>query len=152
MTLIQKVALVFGLILVGFSVGKYSQPAKVVETEKIVYQDHIVYQKDLTDKSHIKKTEIISPDGTISRTEEIQKDTDLSTHLTKETDIVSEKTKTTTNSKPQLLLSLGVSSSLSRLTEYKYEVMISKRFLGPVFLGVKYNTDNQVGAFATMEF
>lgn len=98
---IIAVGVVLLALLLGYGGGRYAQPAKVVEKEKIVtkvetkieYQDRVVtkieYVKVQEKHQHVETTTTKKPDGEVVTTTKTDTDTDTNVH--KDTDKVEEK-------------------------------------------------------------
>jgi hypothetical protein len=103
------------LLLAGFTAGRYSGTAQVIEKEKVVtkYQDKLVYQDRIVTKTvyvkaeqkreHVETLETKSPDGTVVT--QTKRDTDTNTGVNQTTD----------------------SDSTHALTETKYVTQIVER-------------------------
>lgn len=128
-----KIAAALVLIgLLGYAIGRYVQPAKVVTQEKeveVVKHDTVTQIKEVT-----------RPDGTKEKDTTI---TDRSTEVAKkESKVVIE------NLKPQWMVSgtYGISA-----VPY-YGAQVQRRIIGPVFAGVAANTRSEVFAVVSLEF
>lgn len=112
------IGLVIILMSISYGVGRYLQPAKVVEVEKIVTKDQI--------KTSVIVKETTKPDGTVI------KETKNITDVKKETD--TEKNKTVIKDNPQWTVSALVGKDTSWNTTIG--AAIQKNILGEFSGGV----------------
>lgn len=145
------------VLLSGIAIGRFTLPAKIVEKEKIVYQDRIVEKqviisevKKKSNKQYV-KIEHIAKDG--SRTTETRI-IDLSTQNTaskasseklQDTHITQDKEKVTINNTGSTLVTLGVKANPS-IIGMDYGILIHKKLLGPFWFGAFGYTDKSFGA------
>jgi hypothetical protein len=107
---------------IGYGIGRYLQPASVVEVEKLVEKERV--------KTITVTKEITKPDGTkIKETKDI-------TDTKKETD--TEKSKTVIADKPDWFIVGGYG-----LTQNAYTANVNRRILGNLFLGA-YGTYSEL--------
>jgi hypothetical protein len=138
----QKILLVLIVALVGYAIGRYAQPAKVIKEIK-----EVEVEKVRTEYRTIVKT-VTKPDGTKEVTE-----TTENININESTSISESKT-TIENIKPQwrlgALAGIEVTSS-----DFIYGAQVERRVLGPFFMGAWGLTNNQhkaAGLSVSMEF
>jgi len=117
----------------GYGVGRYLQPAKIVEVEKVV-------EKERKSVETVVK-EIIRPDGT-KETQTTKKEV---TNKERDTD----KSKTIEASKPQYFIVAGYG-----LTQNAYTLNANRRILGNIYAGVygTYSELSKVNAGLTVGY
>ena len=161
----KKVLIVSGIFIGGAAIGRYSLPAKVVEKEKIVYQDRIVEKtvevKDTKKKDNkvYTRTEKTTPDGTKTVETKIT-DNDVSetadnTKLNKaqDTTTTTDKEKTVTYNNQSTLISVGAKMDTANSTAgVTYGLFVSERVIGPLYMGVFGFTDRSFGISAGVTF
>lgn len=159
---VKKGLVVVVVLVSGIAIGRFTLPAKVVEKEHIVYQEKIVEKKvvvtDVKRDEHktIIKLEKTSPDGTKTVETRIVDDStlDKKSKLTddKSDDITSttDKEKTTTYALQSTIVSLGLRTD--PLGGYDYGLFISKRIVGPFYLGAFGFTDKSFGLSLGLAF
>lgn len=123
----QGAIAVVALIVLGYAIGRYVQPAKV-ET-KIVTQTQTVTVHDTNVVTVVK--EVTKPDGEVDKTTTT---TDLSTT---NTDTTSKNTDTIIkdNQKPNWIVGGTAGLDLKSSPTTLYGVRVEHRFIGPIFLG-----------------
>jgi hypothetical protein len=127
----------------GYSFGRYAQPAKeVIKTVEVVKTVETVKHDTVTVTKQIKK-----PDGT-TETDTTTTDKDIETS---KTNIAESSSETITNVKPQWkatgLLGYNVSTF-----EKVYGAEIERRIIGPIFVGAWANTQRTGGVSVSIEF
>jgi len=143
MKLYQIVLSLISVALVGYAVGRYVQPNKVVKEVK-----EVEVEKVRTEYRTIVKT-VSKPDGTKEVTE-----TTENISVNENLNLTESKT-TIDNLKPQWKVGalVGKTSIESSLT---YGLQVERRILGPFFVGVLGTTNEQkdslVGLSVSMEF
>ena len=162
-----KTKVIISLVVVAGAVGlgRFTAPSKVVEKEKIVFQEKIVtkkvYIKDTSKK--VNKVTIrlvtIKPDGTRtietkifdkSEIEITQKGESIKSDDIKQT---TEKEKTTEYKHDDLLISFGAKvDPFNATTGLSYGLFLNKRLLGPFYMGIFGFTDRSVGASLGLSF
>ena len=143
----QKRVLTVGIaILMGYAFGRYAQPAKIqIQTQTVIKEVQTVQHNTVTETKEVKL-----PNGTVEEDTTVT-DKDIDTTSTQESKTMSE---TITNTKPQWLLQGGAGYDFTRI-EPMYEVGISHRWIGPIFLGVQgidSSTNKSVLGLVTLEF
>lgn len=146
------------LFLTGVAVGRFTLPSKIVEKEKIVFQDRIIEKKIEVSASQKKnnkvytKVEKILPDGTKTIESKIVNQdvtvTNNKTNQSTDTTIsqTTEKEKTITYSKQDMIIAFGMSGRLDNLTgKIGYGGIVEKRLIGPIYIGVMGYTDRTYG-------
>ena len=122
----------------GYSFGRYAQPAKVQIQEKEVDKQVVVVQHDTVTETHqVKQT-----DGTIVTDTTVK---DLDVDKTSLTDTKQEK-ETVTNVKPQWKVQGLVGLNSMGLTQPLYGAGVERRILGPISVGVWGLTGGSNGA------
>lgn len=127
------------LIVIGYSLGRYTTPEKVVTKTVIDTKTVTVVQHD------IQTVEVDKPDGTKTITV-----VDKSVDTTKQ-QIGESQTKVVENSKPQWKVSAQLAPK-AVVYEYFYGAQIERRILGPVFVGAFGNIDHTLGVSLGLEF
>ena len=160
---LKKGLLVLGIFLIGTAVGRFSLPAKIVEKEKIVFQDKIIEKKvevkDIQKKNNkiYIKIEKTSPDGTktvetrIIDKDETSSNTNTSDDKSQDTTQISDASKETIYATKDWLLSAAVNYSTSSST-MNYGVIAQRRILGPVYVGVYGFSDGTFGGSCGLSF
>ena len=161
---IKKILIILAVLGVGMAIGRFSLPAKVVEKETIVYQDRIVEKtvenkatKQNKHKTYV-KFESIKPDGTktietrivdnsVSKTND-NKTNDTTTETTSKT----EKSKETTYSRQDTIISILADIQLGTLATPSYGLMVQKRIIGPIYINGFGMSDKTVGIGASIGF
>lgn len=164
----------------GYAFGRYGQPAKIIEKEKIV--EKIVYQDKIVEKivkvmvqdknRHTETTTTKSPDGTtvtkiITDTKTDTK-TDTSDNKTEEKvvykDRIVEKEKIVEASKPGWRVGAGIGLSIPStflgepqigvpgLRGAVVEIGVDRRVIGPLWVGLHGNTQGTVTLGLSGEF
>lgn len=143
--------------LLGAAVGRYSLPAKIVTTEKTVYQDRVVIKEveakhvDKKDNKITIRIETIKPDGTRTiETKIIDKDeTIVVDHSSKDsshdTSVVTQIDKTVTYNTQSWIISAGLDSNAASFPSYGFGGSIQKRILGPIYIGAFGYSDKSFG-------
>lgn len=121
----------------GYSLGRYVQPAQ--EVEKIVEVEKEVIKKDIVTVVKVIKNK----DGT----EEVITTT---TDKSQENRIANRTSEVSKNIK----LDWHVTASAKDLFKEKhiYELQVERRVLGPLFIAASYNTNNSIGVGVGIEF
>lgn len=124
-------------VLVGYGIGRYAQPASIVEVEKIVTKDQV--------KTETIVKEITKPDGTkikvITDKKEVKKEVD------------SDKSKVVLKNDPKWMVSAMVGKDTS--FETTVGIKIDRRVLGNIFVGgylIPTGTKAQAGVSVGYEF
>lgn len=131
--------------LLGYAVGRYVQPAKVVTKVEEKVKTVLV---ETTKKKKI-KVRIVKPDGTIEERETEEDITVVEKEKVKEV----EKEKLVESQKTQWKASLFAGSrSGESLVTPMYGVIVEKRFMGPVFLGGWATDQKDFGVSVGLEF
>lgn len=131
------------LIVIGYALGYYTLPQKVVTQTVTEVKTVTVIQHDVQTVTK----EIIKPDGT----KEIDTvTTDKSVDTSKSEEKI-DKTKIVEIGKPQWKANVQFSPKETKYA-YVYGVQIERRILGPVFLGVFGNMDRTLGVSVGLEF
>jgi hypothetical protein len=140
------------ILLVGYGAGRFTTPAKLVESEKLVSFDR---DTELSWRAYVGRVETKTvektkwqtitkwePGGVVTQTVQAQRDTqEEQAHTTTESegrlqekivyrDIVKEKL--VESRKPDWLLGAGVGLTLDH--ERLYRIGVGRRILGPIFL------------------
>jgi hypothetical protein len=128
------------LVVLGYGLGRYLQPAKVVTKTQIVTQtvvhDHI----------HTVTITVTKPDGTKTTT------TTTDNNSVSDKDTQSNSSTVTTYSKPDWKVSGLAGLQLTNLHSPVYGAEIDKRLLGPIFVGVWGLTNSTAGVSVGLEF
>lgn len=148
----------FIIALVGYTLGRYIQPPSIkIEKEIVEVVKEVEVVKTEVIKEELKKTKTIIkeyPDGTkITEIYEVTEDTifiEKNEETKVDTEISEDTSNIVENQRPQWKVNIGVIPE--NLHKYNYEVSVSKRFMGPIFLGASYNTKNEIGIHAGLEF
>ncbi len=120
------------LIGIGYGIGRYIQPAKIVTKTEIVVKEHV----------HTVTVTVTKPDGT--KTTTTTQDDDKSTK---------DKSSTvTTQDKPSWKVAGLAGLSLNSLTTPVYGGQIERRIIGPVSVGVWGLTNSTGGVLLSIEF
>lgn len=142
MTIPWKVFGVFvvGLLLIGYSIGRYIQPTKVVTkvqtVTQTVVQDHI----------HTVTVTVAKPDG--SKVTTITQDNN--SVVSKDTD--TNSSTVTVYNKPQWKISGMAGANYNSLSTPIYGGQVERRVLGPVFIGIWGFNNKSAGLSAGLEF
>jgi len=127
------------LVVVGYTIGRYTTPEKVVTKTVIDTHTVTVVQHD------IQTVTVTKPDGTSTTTV-----ADHSVDTTKsQTD--EHESKVVENQKPQWKVSAQFAPKVPQY-EYFYGAQVERRILGPVFVGAFGNIDHTVGLSVGLEF
>jgi hypothetical protein len=127
----------------GYSFGRYAQPAKeVIKTVEVVKTVETVKHDTVTITKQIKK-----PDGS-TETDTTTTDKDVDTTNTSMTDKTSE---TITNVKPQWKATGLLGYNVSTFQKV-YGAEIDRRIIGPIFIGAWANTQQTGGVSVSIEF
>lgn len=127
------------LLVVGYSLGRYFTPQKVVT-------ETIIKTKTITVVQHDTQTTVTEkPDGT-KTTVIVDKSVDT-THQ----DQTIDKTKVVENNKPDWHIGVDFSPKNPQY-EYFYGARVERRILGPMFIGAFGNIDRTLGASIGLEF
>lgn len=127
------------LVVIGYSLGRYTTPEKVVTKTVIDTKTVTVVQHD------IQTVEVDKPDGTKTITV-----VDKSVDTTKQ-QIDESQIKVVENSKPQWKVSAQLAPKAVAY-EYFYGAQVERRVLGPVFVGAFGNIDHTLGVSLGLEF
>ena len=161
----KRIVAVALLILgAGIAIGRFSLPAKVVETEKTVYKDKIVekivYVKEKSEKRDLVTIRLVTikPDGTKtietkiydkSQIEIVQK---VQSEIVKETDKSTETSKTTEYSTKDWFVAGLARTNLGGISKPDYGLSVNRRILGPFYLGAFGFTNKDLGAAVGVMF
>ena len=148
-----RTLLIIGLVLagLGYGMGRYLQPAKVitkVETKTEVVEVEV--EKVKTEVRTIVK-EIVKPDGT-----KVKETITENINESKKKNVSEAKQETKTekiviNNKPQWRAQVAV--ELDQFNPSNYRVGVERRIFGPVFAGAWTETNfNSYGLSVSMEF
>lgn len=116
--------------------GAYMRPAPELKVE---YRDRIVEQT----KIQTRIVHVRAPDGS-ERTETIIVDGSTSTR--------DSRTSILKATKAQYVVGVGVAARISEWDQPKYNLLVARRIVGPVFVGLTASTDKQIGALLSIEF
>lgn len=150
---VTKSVLLATILSLGYGVGRYFTPPKVVEKEKIVYKDRII-EREVKVKSTSKKNDkvftkntVTKPDGTkyveVKITDKSKIKSDFKRTGTRQENISLDKTEE--SKQTNYLISLGAKFNLGEFGLPIYGVNLNKRILGPIYLGVFGFTDKTIG-------
>lgn len=146
-----KVLLVVISLAVSFAVGRFLTPVKTVVETKIV---EVTKTDKKVDKETHTKTTIVEtkhPDGTVTKTTTISKDTDLKKDTTTTSSESSDTTKTVQRDSGFLLVSaLGGVNVTNGVPSFG--ASINKNLLGPVSVGLWGLNNGIVGASVGLKF
>ncbi len=148
--MIKNILIGIAILVIGVAVGRFSGPSKVIEKEHIIYQDKVVDNtvKEKKDNKVYTRVEKDAPDGTRTITTNIT-DKDVTNVQDVKTDVsstITDKSKTTTYSKTNTLISGGVNNNGS------YSLMVNERILGPFYVGGFLFTDKTYGVSVGISF
>lgn len=136
------------LLVLGYGIGRFTTPDKIVTQTKIVT---VTDEKSVTDKkvdSTTKITEVKNKDGTVTTVTEIDSHSDTNRQKEKDTSIVDEETKTVENNKSSLNVSVMAGLDVTNPAGgYIIGGQITKRMLGPITLGV-WGLSNKTGGLS----
>ena len=136
-----KIKIIAGLALLaaGFLGGRYLTPPK--EITKVEVQEKEVIKKDIVTVTK----EVTRPDGS---KEVVTTTTDTSVEK-------KDKQLESIISKPvekQWFITAGASKDLSAFEKTIYQASVNRRILGPLYLGIQANTNQEIGINVGMEF
>ena len=138
--MIKQLLIVSAIMLaVGFLGGRYVAPPK--EITKVEVQEREVIKKDVV--TVVK--EVTRPDGSKETTTTT---TDKSTEK-------KDKEAESIVSKPvekQWFVTAGASKDLSDFEKTIYQAGVNRRILGPIYVGIQANTNQEIGINIGMEF
>lgn len=149
MSVYAKFAIVAGLSLLCFALGRYTVPEKVKIETKIVE----VEKKTKSDKKEVVRhretttTEVTRPDGTKEKTIVVVEDTE-SKSTSKESDKITKKEtdkKEVTRSGSPVTIAALAGVKLGSFTDIDYGVSVSKPILGPISIGAFGFTSRRLG-------
>lgn len=139
MALKNKILILLAAIGIGFGIGYFTKPAKVVE----VIKKEIVKEAAIT--KIVYREKIVRPDGTVIETERSREDSHTSEQIKE------ESSKTVTN-RLGLNISALAYAPTNKLTQTEYGVIVSKRVVGNVTAGILATTDKKIGVTLGLEF
>ena len=139
-----RIVVIVGLLLliVGYGIGRYLQPAQIKIKKEEVIKEVEVVQKDI----RIVEREIIRPDGTKEK-EKITED--KSQESTKKERDTKESTQVV-NTKPDWRIN-GL-TALNNNRNIVYGLQVERRILGPISIGAWGVTDSTIGLSVGVEF
>lgn len=161
---VKKGLVVVGALVLGLAIGRFTLPSKVIEKERIVYQDKIIEKKVTTSNTQKKdhkvytKIEKTLPDGTKTVETKIVNDSSLNNNTnivsdkTEDKSQVSESEKSITRSQQSTLISLAMKVDLNQTSKLAYGLSVNQRVLGPVYLGAFGFTDKSFGLSVGLAF
>lgn len=136
MNKLKRIGLTLAVGLVGFSIGKFTGPAKVEikEVEKIVYRESTNVSRDKY------KKETVLPDGTTIREEgsTTKKNTEIG--VDKESEKLSK-----TDARPDWRLNVTYQPTLVTFQDQNITLDLQRRIIGEVYLGLSVSTQKTVG-------
>ncbi len=149
------------LVAVAVAVFVYLRgPERVVET-RVEYRDREVVKYVDREVVRVEKRDVVryvkvtKPDGTVTETHEADRGTTNTAATERVVEKVVEKivTKHVTETRsPSWLVSAGVRAPLRFPLAPVYDLSVSRRILGPVFLGIQGDTALSFGLRLTVEF
>ena len=140
---IKNTLVILVVAATGYGFGRYVQPAKVtVKTEIITKEVEHKQNNIITDTKEIKK-----PDGTI----EIDTTTEDKSVTNTTTNIDQKTVQSVENLKPQWKISGTAGFRVNRVGAV-YGVLVERRIIGPIFVGLYGNDDKQGGLTIGLEF
>lgn len=157
-------------VLLAFAGGRYSNPAKVTEVERVVYKDRIVekiVEKRVEVEAKTKvvyRTKVITQEGETRivevEKEDTHKDTNVAIDTNKDTtkEGTAEKTKVTEYAKPQWKIGALVGYDFSPVPGLDIAhgltlgVTVERRLIGPVWIGAWALHTGAVGGSLSVEF
>lgn len=157
----KQLLILIGILISGILLGRYTVPREVeiVEVEKEVIKEVVKYieTKKRENNINIKIIETLYPDGRkVTETYKVDKSVVfISKKEKRETESTKEslKKEVIKTQKPQWLLGASAGYSIKSIGQSPiYGINADRRILGPVFLGLGYNTDNQIKANLRIEF
>lgn len=129
MAMVKPLLKYISILAVGIALGYYFMPTKVTTvTKEVIKRDIKIVERKVT-----------RPDGTVEETKE-------TVDKSKE----SNDSTTITDTRSLNLLQVSVSTDFG--VQPIYAVTYSRRFFGPVLLGVSASTDGTIGVVAGLEF
>lgn len=153
---VRNVLVVVVVFVAGCAVGRFSLPAKIVEKERIVYQERIVEKRVEATKDHkvTTKLEMTKPDGTKTIETKIvnekYSDSNIDTIMNKDGSKVMEKENTSqTNTIVSLLANATYSISI---IGPNLGIMAQRRLIGPIYIGGFGYTDRSFGLSLGLAF
>lgn len=141
-------------LLVGLAIGRYTLPAKIVETTKVVEVEKKDTKSQQQDNSTTTITQEKHPDGSVTTVTKIQKNVDTKTDTKLSDNKDSESSKETTyNTRNWGLNVIASTHPLSSLhPTVTYGGSVTYRLLGPITVGAMFLTDGTVGASLGISF
>lgn len=130
-----RLTFVLGAVLGALIVYNF---ARQVETKVEVQEKEVVKTQVQTRIVHVK-----APDGT-ERTETVTIGTS--------TEQRDSRLSLLQNKRAQYVVGVGVAAPLADFKAPEYSLLVSRRILGPLFVGVTASTDKTVGALVHFEF
>jgi hypothetical protein len=165
-----RIIAVIVILILAFLGGRYTTPTKVVETERIVYQEKIV-EKIVEKKVEVAaKTKVVYRTTTITKegetkiveVEKTEKKTEKKTdsETNKDKEIVKEDTRTklTEYARPQWKVGALVGYDFSPVKPLDFAhgltlgAHVERRLAGPIWVGVWAFHTGAVGASLSVEF
>jgi type II secretory pathway pseudopilin PulG len=142
----MKTQIIIGVILlvVGYGLGRYVQPAKVVTKTQTVTQVVTQIQEHVHTVTHT----VVQPNGI----KDITTVTDNNSTENKDSDTKSSSSTITTYSKPQWRAQGLAGLNLSNVSTPIYGLGVERRILGPIFVGAYGKTNSEAGLSLSLEF
>lgn len=139
MTLKTKLLIILAAIGIGYGIGYFTKPAKVVE----VIKKEIVKEAATTRIVYREKT--TRPDGTITETESSREDSRTSERS-------SESSSKVVTNRVGLNVQALAYAPINSLTDREFGVIVSKRIIGNITVGAMATTDKKIGLTVGLEF
>lgn len=139
MTLKTKILILLAAIGIGYGIGYFTKPAKVVE----VIKKEVVKEAAVTKVIYREKT--TRPDGTITETESSREDSRTSERS-------SESSSKVVTNRIGLNIQALAYAPINNLTDREFGVIVSKRVIGNITAGVLATTDKKIGLTVGLEF
>jgi hypothetical protein len=133
------------MVLVGYAIGRYAQPAKVVTKTQVVTQVHDVVHE----KIHKVIVTVTAPNGTKTTTTTI----DNGSVINDQSNTQSNSSTVTTYDKTQWSVGALANVDLTKgISAPSYGIQVERRILGPVWVGAYGLANASGGLSVSLEF
>jgi hypothetical protein len=148
---LKKAIIPLAVILVSYSIGRYSSPAKVEikEVERVVYKENESKDRNLNSNEHYIET--VRPDGTIIKERIKIKEYQTRTDRSSESERESSKEKLIEN-RPDWSFGLVYEPIVPGFQEERYTGIIERRILGEIYLGLAGSSEGTFGLSFSIGF
>lgn len=138
-------------VAIGYTVGRYSTPAKVEtrEVERVVYRDRVVKDQRRDATTRTKETRL--PDGTKIKETVRDERTDTRSDATREA-VSDKKMETKTQSRPDWRLGVVYYPTLPGFQGEAFGVNVERRIISEIYLGVSASTESRLGLVVSFGF